>query len=70
MKRYLSTVYIRIRLTHTSFYDSIAIINETDYGKDSSGLPMWFNINYDDVDGSSMYQTFELKCLMMCSIIL
>ena len=44
------------------FYDSIAIINETDYEKDSSGLPMWFNINYDDVDGNSMYQTFELKC--------
>ena len=44
------------------FYDSIAVINETDYEKDSSGLPMWFNINYDDVDGNSMYQTFELKC--------
>jgi len=22
---------------------------------------MWFNINYDDVDGNSMYQTFVLK---------
>lgn len=43
------------------FYDSIAVINESDYEKDSSGLPMWFNINYDDVDGNSMYQTFELK---------
>lgn len=44
------------------FYNSIVVINETDYEKDSSGLPMWFNINYDDVDGNSMYQTFELKC--------
>jgi hypothetical protein len=42
------------------FYDSIAVINETDYEKDSSGLPKWFNINYDDVDGNEMYQSFSL----------
>ncbi len=39
----------------------IAVINETDYEKDNSGLPKWFNINYEDVDGNAMYQTFELK---------
>lgn len=44
------------------FYDSIAVINETDYEKDSSGLPKWFNINYDDVDGNAMYQSFNLSC--------
>lgn len=44
------------------FFDSIAVINETAYEKDSSGLPMWFNIIYDDVDGNSMYQSFKLKC--------
>ena len=43
------------------FRDTIAVINETDYEKDSSGLPKWFNINYDDIDGNEMYQTFELK---------
>lgn len=43
------------------FYDMVAIINETDYEKDNSGLPKWFNINYDDVDGNAMFQTFELK---------
>lgn len=43
------------------FYDSIAVVNETDYEKDISGLPTWFNINYDDIDGNEMYQTFELK---------
>ena len=45
-----------------TFNESIAIINETDYEKDSSGLPMWFNINYDDIDGNSMYQSFKLNC--------
>ena len=44
------------------FYDSIAVINETDYEKDSSGLPKRFNINYDDVDGNAMYQSFNLSC--------
>lgn len=39
----------------------IAVINETDYEKDNSGLPKWFNINYEDIDGNAMYQTFELK---------
>ena len=39
----------------------VAIIDETNYEKDSSGLPKWFNINYDDIDGNPMYQTFELK---------
>ena len=43
------------------FSKPIAVINETDYEKDISGLPVWFNINYDDVDGNSMYQTFVLK---------
>ena len=43
------------------FYDSIAVISETDYEKHSSGLPMWLNIKYDDIDGNSMCQTFKLK---------
>lgn len=42
------------------FYNSIAVIYETDYEKDISGLPKWFNINYDDVDGNEMYQSFVL----------
>lgn len=43
------------------FYDSVAVINETDYEKDKNGLPKWFNINYEDIDGNEMYQTFELN---------
>lgn len=39
----------------------VTIINETDYEKDNKGLPKWFNINYEDIDGNPMYQTFELK---------
>lgn len=39
----------------------VTIINETDYEKDNNGLPKWFNINYEDIDGNPMYQTFELK---------
>lgn len=44
------------------FPDSVAIINETDYEKNEKGLPSWVNLNYDDVDGNSMFQTFEVKC--------
>lgn len=44
------------------FPDSVAIINETDYEKNEKGLPSWVNLNYDDVDGNPMYQTFEIKC--------
>lgn len=36
-------------------------ILHSDYECDEKGLPKWFNINYDDVDGNSMFQTFELK---------
>lgn len=43
------------------FSPSVIIINETDYDMSENGLPNWFNINYDDVDGNSMYQTFILK---------
>ncbi len=44
------------------FRDSVAIINESDYEKNENGLPIWVNVNYDDVDGNPMYQTFDLKC--------
>ena len=43
------------------FPDSVAVINETDYEKNEKGLPSWINLNYDDVDGNSMFQTFALK---------
>lgn len=36
-------------------------ILHSDYECDEKGLPKWFNINYDDVDGNSLFQTFELK---------
>ena len=43
------------------FSPSVIIINEKDYDMSEKGLPNWFNVNYDDVDGNSMYQTFILK---------
>lgn len=43
------------------FSPSVILINETDYDMSENGLPNWFNINYEDVDGNSMYQTFILK---------
>lgn len=33
---------------------------QSDYERAENGLPKWFNINYEDVDGNDMYQSFEL----------
>ena len=41
--------------------DKIIELNENEYAKTSSGIPKWFNINYDDIDGNEMFQTFTLK---------
>lgn len=35
-------------------------ILRSDYERADNGLPKWFNINYEDIDGNEMYQTFEL----------
>lgn len=40
--------------------DHIIEIFETDYERSSSGVPKWFNINYDDIDGVEMFQSFRL----------
>lgn len=34
---------------------------ENDYNRTEEGIPTWFNINYEDIDGNDMFQTFELK---------
>jgi len=34
---------------------------ESEHGRSEKGLPMWININYDDIDGNEMFQTFDLK---------
>lgn len=36
-------------------------IHEADYESTKDGIPKWFNINYDDIDGNEMVQTFALK---------
>ena len=36
-------------------------ILESDYEHTDEGIPKWFNINYDDIDGNEMFQTFKLK---------
>ncbi len=59
-EKYIYCTYSDPTNTYT-FYDSVAVINEIDYEKDISGLPKWFNVNYDDIDGNAMFQTFELK---------
>ena len=35
-------------------------ILQSEYERNDDGLPKWFNINYEDIDGNEMYQTFEL----------
>lgn len=34
---------------------------DSEHERDSHGLPRTFNLNYEDIDGKDMYQTFELK---------
>ena len=34
---------------------------ESEYERTESGIPKWFNINYDDIDGNVMFQTYVLK---------
>lgn len=36
-------------------------ISQSDYQRNEKGLPERFNINYDDVDGNAMCQTFVLR---------
>ena len=59
-KKTIECTYSDPTNTYT-FPKFVAIINELDYEKDNNGLPKRFNINYEDVDGNAMYQTFELK---------
>ena len=32
-----------------------------DYDRNAANMPLSFNINYEDIDGRTMFQTFELK---------
>lgn len=34
---------------------------ESEFERTESRTPKWFNINYDDIDGNAMFQTYELK---------
>lgn len=58
---------IEVQCAYADSYDAkkhpslLAIITEDVYEKNEEGLPSWFNINYEDVDGREMFQTFELK---------
>ena len=36
-------------------------ILDTEYERTESGIPKSFNVNYDNVDGIEMFQTYELK---------
>lgn len=36
-------------------------VYESDYQKSVEGIPVEFNINYEDVDGNQVFQTFQLK---------
>lgn len=58
-----------IQYVHCAYYDSVdapkwpkkLVVLTDDYERNEQGIPEWFNVNYEDVDGRSMYQTFELK---------
>lgn len=53
-----------------AYFDSIdakkwkkhLIIITDEFERNENGIPKWFNISYEDIDGYSMFQTFELKC--------
>ena len=58
-----------VQFVHCAYYDSddakkwpskLAVLSD-DYERNGRGIPKWFNINYEDVDGNTMYQSFELK---------
>ena len=44
-------------------YNKKNILNilQSEYERTNNGLAKWFNINYEDVDGNEMFQTFELR---------
>ena len=41
--------------------EKIIELFESEYERTEDGIPKWFNISYDDIDGNEMTQTFELK---------
>ncbi len=58
-----------VQFVHCAYYDSddakkwtnmLAVLTD-DYTRNNQGIPEWFNINYEDVDGNEMYQSFELR---------
>lgn len=42
-------------------YPNKVTVLSDEFERDEKGRPKWFNINYEDVDGNAMFQTFELK---------
>ena len=58
---------IEVQCAYAGSYDAdkypniVAVITEDVYERNNERLPKWFNINYEDVDGRGMFQTFELK---------
>lgn len=58
-----------VQFVHCAYYDSddakkwpskITVLTD-EYERNDQGVPTWFNINYEDVDGNEIYQTYELK---------
>lgn len=45
----------------TKYKERLIEIFESEYERTEKGIPKWFNINYEDIDGNEMFQTFELK---------
>jgi hypothetical protein len=41
--------------------ESLIHILRSEYESTKDNIPMWFNIVYEDIDGNTMYQTFDLK---------
>ena len=58
-----------VQFVHCAYYDSydakkwpskMAVLTD-EYERNDRGVPKWFNINYEDIDGNEMYQSYELK---------
>lgn len=57
---------VKIQCAYEDSMDAKSISKElvridNEIAQNENGLASWFNINYEDIDGNSMFQSFELK---------
>lgn len=58
--QYVHCCILRTQLDAKKWPKQMAVLTD-EYERNDQGVPTWFNINYEDVDGNEMFQSFELK---------